>query len=108
MWDFETDQEYQSVLSWADDFVTNKVEPLDMVLGATKEYDDPDFIRQIRPLQHEVKERGLWACHLGPELGGLGFGQLKLALLNEHYLVAAGIETNSTITAGATFDTNLH
>ena len=83
MWDFETDQEYQSVLSWADDFVTSKVEPLDMVLGATKEYDDPDFIRQIRPLQHEVKERGLWACHLGPELGGLGFGQLKLALLNE-------------------------
>jgi acyl-CoA dehydrogenase len=26
---------------------------------------------------------GLWACHLGPELGGLGYGQLKLALLNE-------------------------
>ncbi len=30
-----------------------------------------------------MKERGLWACHLGPELGGLGFGQLKLALMNE-------------------------
>jgi acyl-CoA dehydrogenase len=83
MWEFETDQEYQGVLSWVDDFVTKKVEPLDMVLGATKEYHDPDFIRQIRPLQQEVKERGLWACHLGPELGGLGFGQLKLALLNE-------------------------
>ena len=82
-WDFETDTEYQSVLDWADDFVQKKVEPLDMVLGPTKEYDDPDFIRQIRPLQKEVKERGLWACHLGPELGGLGFGQLKLALLNE-------------------------
>ena len=83
MWDFETEEEYQGVLSWADDFVTKKVEPLDMVLGATKEYQDPDFVRQIRPLQQEVKERGLWACHLGPELGGLGFGQLKLALLNE-------------------------
>jgi len=71
MWDFETDQEYQGVLAWVDDFVTKKVEPLDMVLGATKEYHDPDFIRQIRPLQQEVKERGLWACHLGPELGGL-------------------------------------
>ncbi|MBT4377696.1 MAG: acyl-CoA dehydrogenase, partial [Gammaproteobacteria bacterium] len=68
MWDFETDQEYQGVLAWVDDFVTKKVEPLDMVLGATKEYHDPDFIRQIRPLQQEVKERGLWACHLGPEL----------------------------------------
>ena len=59
MWDFETDEEYQGVLSWVDEFVTKKVEPLDMVLGATKEYDDPDFIRQIRPLQKEVKERGL-------------------------------------------------
>lgn len=82
-WNFETDKEYQGVLDWADDFVQKRVEPLDMVLGPTKEYDDPDFIRQIRPLQAEVKERGLWACHLGPELGGLGFGQLKLALLNE-------------------------
>ncbi|WP_410050165.1 acyl-CoA dehydrogenase family protein [Actinomadura sp. CNU-125] len=27
--------------------------------------------------------QGLWATHLGPELGGQGFGQLKLALLNE-------------------------
>jgi hypothetical protein len=30
-----------------------------------------------------VKEQGLWACHLGPELGGQGYGQLKLALMNE-------------------------
>jgi acyl-CoA dehydrogenase len=30
-----------------------------------------------------VQERGLWACHLGPDLGGLGYGQVKLALLNE-------------------------
>jgi acyl-CoA dehydrogenase len=30
-----------------------------------------------------VKAQGLWACHLGPELGGPGYGQLKLALMNE-------------------------
>ena len=30
-----------------------------------------------------MRERGLWAAHLGPELGGQGYGQLKLALLNE-------------------------
>ena len=30
-----------------------------------------------------MKDHGLWACHLGPELGGQGYGQLKLALLNE-------------------------
>ena len=37
----------------------------------------------VRGLQLEVKQRGLWACHLGPELGGVGFGQLKLGLMNE-------------------------
>jgi acyl-CoA dehydrogenase len=26
---------------------------------------------------------GLWACHLGPELGGQGYGQVKLGLINE-------------------------
>ena len=50
-WGFDTDLEYQGVLDWADDFVKKKVEPLDHVLGATKEYDDPDFIRLVRPLQ---------------------------------------------------------
>ncbi len=30
-----------------------------------------------------MRAQGLWATHLGPELGGQGFGQLKLALLNE-------------------------
>jgi len=82
-WDFETDKEYQALLDWAEEFLETKVEPLDMVLGSPMEYQDPDFIRNVRPLQDEVRKKGLWACHLGPELGGLGFGQLKLALLNE-------------------------
>ena len=30
-----------------------------------------------------MKERGLWAAHLPPELGGQGFGQVKLGLMNE-------------------------
>ena len=30
-----------------------------------------------------MRERELWACHLDPELGGEGYGQLKLALMNE-------------------------
>ncbi len=82
-WDFTTDEDYQVLLDWADDFVKKKVEPLDMILGPAQEYQDPDFNKLVRPLQAEVKEMGLWACHLGPDLGGLGFGQLKLALLNE-------------------------
>ena len=30
-----------------------------------------------------MRARRLWACHLGPDLGGEGYGQLKLALMNE-------------------------
>ena len=30
-----------------------------------------------------MRQKGLWATHLGPEFGGQGYGQLKLALLNE-------------------------
>ena len=82
-WEFDTDEQYASELSWVDDFMTESVEPLDFVIP-----DSMDFGNEIRqalipPLQQTVKDRGLWACHLGPELGGQGFGQVKLALLNE-------------------------
>ena len=82
-WDFSTDREYQTLLDWADEFVRKEVEPLDTILGSAMEYQDPDFIKLVRPLQQKVKDMGLWACHLGADLGGLGYGQLKLALLNE-------------------------
>lgn len=82
-WGFETDPEYQKVLDWAEQFVTEEVEPVDCVI--THAYDMQDPLRQklIPPLQQQVREKGLWATHLGPELGGQGFGQLKLGLLNE-------------------------
>ena len=40
-------------------------------------------MRAIRPLQDDVKAQGLWAAHLDPELGGQGFGQVKLGLMHE-------------------------
>ncbi|MFF5261571.1 acyl-CoA dehydrogenase family protein [Actinomadura viridis] len=82
-WDFETDTEYQRLLDWADAFVRDEVEPLDLVLGDPYDKTDPRLKQLVRPLQERVRERGLWACHLGPELGGQGYGQVKLALLNE-------------------------
>ncbi|MGI5169200.1 acyl-CoA dehydrogenase family protein [Spirillospora sp. CA-253888] len=82
-WDFETDPDYQELLDWADAFVRAEVEPLDLVLGDPYDKADPRFKRLVRPLQERVKERGLWACHLGPDLGGQGYGQVRLALLNE-------------------------
>jgi acyl-CoA dehydrogenase len=83
MWDFETEPEFQRELDWVDGFLREKVEPLDLVLGEAYDVGDPRRNQILTPLKNEVKQRGLWACHLGPELGGQGYGQLKLALLNE-------------------------
>ena len=82
-WDFQTDTESVDELEWIDTFVREEVEPIDLFV------DDPwnvnDALRNdlIKPLQRQVKERKLWACHLGPELGGRGDGQVKLGLINE-------------------------
>jgi acyl-CoA dehydrogenase len=82
-WDFETDPEFQQELDWVDTFVRDEVEPLDHVIAHAWNLRDPVRQKLIPPLQQQVRERGLWATHLGPELGGLGYGQVKLALLNE-------------------------
>ena len=82
-WDFETDPEYQDALDWVDKFVREEVEPLDYILGYPHDVQNPNNRKLVKPLQAKVKEMGLWACHLEPELGGQGYGQLKLALLNE-------------------------
>src|SRR5262245_2740835 len=84
-WDFSTDPEFQKQLDWADRFVREEVEPLDLAFSAPGEPFNPRSPgrRAVKPLQAEVRQHDLWACHLGPELGGLGYGQVKLALLNE-------------------------
>jgi len=82
-WDFETDPDFQRELDWAEAFVREEVEPLDFVLGSEWDIHAPLFKRLVRPLQERVRQRKLWACHLGAELGGQGYGQVKLALLNE-------------------------
>jgi acyl-CoA dehydrogenase len=84
-WDFSTEPEFQETLDWIDQFVRDEIEPLDLAFSSHVVYDrsHPVHEKVIRPLQEEVKRRDLWACHLGPELGGKGYGQLKLALMNE-------------------------
>ena len=82
-WDFETEPEFQRELDWIEQFVHEEVEPLDYVLDSPYEVDNPKRNRLVRPLQAEVRRRKLWTCHLEPELGGQGYGQLKLALMNE-------------------------
>jgi len=82
-WDFETDSAFQTELDWIDEFVREQVEPVDQVVRDPYDVSDPVRNQLIRPLQDVVKQRGLWACHLSPRLGGRGYGQVKLALMNE-------------------------
>jgi acyl-CoA dehydrogenase len=83
MWDFETDPEYQKKLDWVEEFMTEQLEPLDFAPLDPYEKTNPEVLRVLRPLQQQVRDQGLWAAHLGPDLGGQGYGQVKLALLNE-------------------------
>ncbi len=83
MWDFETEPDFQQKLDWVDAFVRDEVEPLDLVLGDPYDKSDDRAWRLVRPLQAQVRERGLWAAHLPPALGGQGFGQVKLGLMHE-------------------------
>jgi acyl-CoA dehydrogenase len=77
-WDFSTDPEFQAHLDWMRAFVREEIWPLEVL---NLDYDQ--MMRAMGPLQEEVKRRGLWAAHLDPELGGQGFGQVKLGLMHE-------------------------
>ncbi len=82
-WDFSTDPDWAHQLKWVEDFVREECEPIDLIVKESHDLGDPVRQALIPPLQEIVKQRGLWATHLGPQLGGPGYGQMKLALLNE-------------------------
>lgn len=77
-WDFSTDPEFAESLEWTRGFVYEQVFPLELL-----DLDRRALKEVAAPLQEKVKAKGLWAAHLPPELGGTGFGQLKLGLLHE-------------------------
>jgi acyl-CoA dehydrogenase len=84
--DFSTDPEFQTKLDWMDQFVRDECETMDLLFpeqGCQYDTAHKASRRHLRPLQEQVKAQGLWACHLGPNLGGPGYGQVKLALMNE-------------------------
>src|SRR3954470_12341164 len=79
-WDFSTDPEFEEHLAWMREFVREEIWPIETVADDLSQAD----LKQIyAPLQTQVRERGLWAAHLPPELGGQGFGQVKLGLMQE-------------------------
>ncbi|CAN5414879.1 acyl-CoA dehydrogenase family protein [soil metagenome] len=83
-WDFSTEPEFADKLDWIRTFVHDEVEPLEVLFPGCEFLPLDDERRPIiDPLKQQVRERGLWAPHLGPELGGQGFGVVKLTLINE-------------------------
>src|SRR5437868_12256602 len=77
-WDFSTDPQVQEKLEGMRTFVREEIYPLE-----TLDLDEATFRHLTDPLKEEVRKQGLWAAHLDPELGGQGFGQVKLGLMHE-------------------------
>ena len=82
-WDFSTDPEFQKKLDWVEEFCREEVEPLEYVFPYAVRSQDPKIRALVKGLQDQVKDQGLWAIFLDEDLGGPGYGQLKLGLLNE-------------------------
>jgi acyl-CoA dehydrogenase len=79
-WEFETDPQLEATLGWARRFMREEIYPLEVL---APELPEERFRVHLSSLQEQVKRAGLWALHLPPELGGHGYGQVQLALLNE-------------------------
>jgi acyl-CoA dehydrogenase len=79
-WDFSTEPEFEEHLAWMRDLVREEIWPIEAIAD---EIAQPELDRLLAPVKERVKDRGLWAAHLPPELGGQGFGQVKLGLMNE-------------------------
>src|SRR5690606_1040554 len=82
-WDFSTEPEFQTQLDWVERFCREEIEPFNLVFPAAVRSNHPKIRPMVQALQQQVKDRGLWALFLDEDLGGPGYGQLKLALLNE-------------------------
>ncbi|MBA4025361.1 MAG: acyl-CoA dehydrogenase [Gordonia sp.] len=86
MWDFATEPGLEAKLEWMRAFVREECEPLDLLFprgGDPYDMQNKASRAILKPLQTQVKQQGLWACHLSIELGGQGYGQVQLALMNE-------------------------
>ena len=79
-WDFSTEPEFEERLAWMRAFIREEIWPIETI---GEEITQAQLDAIYAPLHQQVKDRGLWAAHLPPELGGQGFGQVKLGLMHE-------------------------
>ena len=83
-WDFETEPEFEEKLAWMRSFVREEIMPLETLAEHWRTPEGREVFAKITaPMKEEVKNQGLWAAHLPPDMGGLGFGQVKLGLMHE-------------------------
>lgn len=77
-WDFSTEADFQEKLDWMRRFVREEILPLE-----TLDLSEAQWRQASAPLKQQVKDAGLWAAHLPPQLGGMGLGLVKLGLMYE-------------------------
>ena len=83
-WDFETEPEFEEKLAWMRQFVKEEILPMEALADRWRSPDGRAVLGRIMdPLKEEVRRQGLWAAHLPPDMGGVGFGQVKLGLMHE-------------------------
>jgi acyl-CoA dehydrogenase len=83
-WDFETEPEFEAKLAWMRSFVREEIIPLETLADRWRSPEGRAvFSTIVAPLKDEVRRQGLWAAHLPPDMGGQGFGQVKLGLMHE-------------------------
>src|SRR3979490_1434790 len=83
-WDFSTEPEFEAKLDWMRGFVREEIIPLETLAEEWRSDEGRrTFAAITAPLKQEVRNRGLWAAHLPPDMGGGGFGQVKLGLMHE-------------------------
>jgi alkylation response protein AidB-like acyl-CoA dehydrogenase len=100
MADFAIPEDLASQLEWTREFVPTEIEPLDHAFGAEAIIYDkahPIHERAIRPLQERVREKGLWSCHLTPEFGGQGYGQVRLAISTRSSVDPPSLRVSSAV-----------
>ena len=83
-WDFETEPEFEAKLEWMRRFVREEIIPLETLAHEFRQPGGREmFAKIVAPLKEQVKAQGLWAAHLPPDMGGMGFGQVRLGLMHE-------------------------
>ena len=79
-WDFSTEPEFQEQLDWMRQFVREEIWPLETIVD---ELAQEQLDRVYAPLQERGQASAACGPRTSPDLGGQGFGQLKLGLMHE-------------------------